>query len=73
MRAILTYHSIDDSGSPISVAPEEFRAHVRWLGSGAVRVVPLAKLVTLPPDDDAVALTFDDAFENFSTIAAPLA
>jgi peptidoglycan/xylan/chitin deacetylase (PgdA/CDA1 family) len=72
MRAILTYHSIDDSGSPISVAPEEFRAHVRWLVSGTVRVVPLAELATLPPDEDAVALTFDDAFENFSTMAAPL-
>ncbi|TFG50637.1 MAG: polysaccharide deacetylase, partial [Gemmatimonadales bacterium] len=45
MRAILTYHSIDDSGSPISVAPEQFRAHVRWLQSGVIRVVPLAELL----------------------------
>jgi peptidoglycan/xylan/chitin deacetylase (PgdA/CDA1 family) len=72
MRAILTYHSIDDSGSPISVAPEEFRAHVRWLSSGLVRVVPLAELVTLPPEEEAVAITFDDGFQNFSSVAAPL-
>ena len=72
MRAILTYHSIDDSGSPISVAPEEFRAHVRWLSSGLVRVVPLAELVTLPPEEEAVAITFDDAFQNFASVAAPL-
>ena len=72
MRAILTYHSIDDSGSPISVAPAEFRAHLRWLQSGAVRVVPLAELATLPPETEAVAITFDDAFQNFATEAAPL-
>ena len=38
MRAILTYHSIDESGSPISVDPDAFRRHVRWLASGRVRV-----------------------------------
>ncbi len=72
MRAILTYHSIDPSGSPISVAPEEFRGHVRWLASGAVRVVPLATLPAVPDGQDAVALTFDDGFANFGEIAAPL-
>lgn len=72
MRAILTYHSIDGSGSPISVAPEEFQAHVRWLAGSGVRVVPLAELLALPAGADAVALTFDDAFLNFGEAAAPL-
>jgi peptidoglycan/xylan/chitin deacetylase (PgdA/CDA1 family) len=72
MRAILTYHSIDPSGSPISVSPEEFRSHVLWLASGRVKVVPLADLLALPGEQDAVALTFDDAFENFGGIAAGL-
>ncbi len=72
MRAILTYHSLDDSGSPISVAPEEFRGHVRWLASGRVPVVPLERLLELPPGADGVALTFDDGFGNFGQIAAPL-
>lgn len=72
MRAILTYHSIDPSGSPISVAPEDFRRQVRWLASGRVRVVPMAELVTLPTAAEAVALTFDDGFVNFGEIAAPL-
>lgn len=72
MRAILTYHSIDPSGSPISVAPEEFRDHVRWLSAGSVRVVPLAELLTVPDGQDAVALTFDDGFVNFAEVAAPL-
>lgn len=72
MRAILTYHSIDSSGSPISVSPSAFRAHVRWLASGAVRVLPLDELVSGGDDEDAVAITFDDGFENFATEAAAL-
>lgn len=72
MRAILTYHSLDDSGSPISLAPDVFESHVRFLASGRLRVVPLAELVALPDDADAVALTFDDGFANFSTVALPL-
>ncbi len=71
MRAILTYHSIDDSGSVISVAPATFESHVRWMASGRVRVVGLAELLTLPDDSDAVAVTFDDAFVNFAAEAWP--
>ncbi|HJU88867.1 MAG TPA: polysaccharide deacetylase family protein [Gemmatimonadaceae bacterium] len=71
MRAALMYHSIDRSSSPISVDPETFRRHVRWLASGAVRVVPLAQLMS-DGSGDAVALTFDDGFANFESEAAPL-
>lgn len=72
MKAILTYHSIDPSGSPISVDAAAFRAHVRWLASGVVRVVSISELMRLGEDVDAVALTFDDGFENFDADAAPL-
>lgn len=72
MRAILTWHSIDPGGSPISIAPDLFRAQVKWLGSGRVRVVSVEELLTLGDDEDAVALTFDDAFVNFESEAAPL-
>lgn len=72
MRAILTYHSIDESRSAISVTREAFERHVEWLGSGAVRVTTVDELMTLPDDADAVAITFDDAFESVATIAAPL-
>lgn len=72
MRAILTYHSIDESGSPISVDEAAFRRQVRWLASGAVRVVGLRELLDLADGVDAVALTFDDAFKNFGDRAWPL-
>lgn len=72
MRAILTYHSLDSSGSPISLPPSVFRRHMEWLQEGRVRVVSVAELVALPADADAVSLTFDDGFANFASEAAPL-
>lgn len=70
MRAILTYHSLDPSGSPISVHPDAFRRHVEWLGSGAVRVCGIRELLGSP--EPGVAVTFDDAFVSFRDLAWPL-
>jgi peptidoglycan/xylan/chitin deacetylase (PgdA/CDA1 family) len=72
VRAILTYHSIDDSGSPISTAPAVFARHAAWLRSGRVRVTSIPELVALPDQTDAVAITFDDGFANFREAAARL-
>jgi len=72
MTGILTYHSIDPSGSAISIDEDRFRRHVRWLASGSVRVTTLERLTEELPDRHAVAVTFDDAFVNFDTVAWPL-
>lgn len=72
MRAILTYHSIDESGSVISLAEDVFRNQITWLARSDVRVVSLDTLMRLPSDANAVALTFDDGFVNFGDVAAPL-
>jgi len=74
VRAILTYHSIDDSGSPISLDRATFARHVAFLASERVRVVPLTEL-TLPAtgaDRHEIAITFDDGFANFAELAWPL-
>lgn len=71
MRAILTYHSIDRSGSVISVTPEDFAAHIAWAASGAVQVVSVEALLAMPEDADAVAFTFDDALASVGSEAAP--
>jgi peptidoglycan/xylan/chitin deacetylase (PgdA/CDA1 family) len=71
MRAILTYHSIDASGSPISIDEEAFARHVDFLASGRVQVVPLEQLASAHAADDAVALTFDDGYRNFAAAAWP--
>lgn len=72
MRAILTYHSIDDSGSVISVTAERFAEHVRFLASSGVRVLSVEDLLSHDDGSPAVAITFDDAFTNFATAAWPL-
>jgi len=72
MKAILTYHSIDDSGSVVSIDPATFRSHIEWLSKSGVPVVSLQEMLKLSDDSDAVALTFDDGFENFETQAWPL-
>ncbi|HEY4955109.1 MAG TPA: polysaccharide deacetylase family protein [Gemmatimonadaceae bacterium] len=70
MRAILTYHSIDSSGSVISTSEESFRRHVKWLERGSAKVVSVKELLKLGDDVDAVALTFDDGFANFAETAS---
>lgn len=74
---ILTYHSLDDSASVISVAPAVFRAHIAALRARGRRGVAVGDLVeaweagrALPPG--TVALAFDDAFRSVLEVAAPL-
>lgn len=71
MRAILTWHSIDDSGSVISTPPAELRRQLVWLAESGIEVLDLESLL-VSRAARAVALTFDDAFENFVTRAWPL-
>jgi peptidoglycan/xylan/chitin deacetylase (PgdA/CDA1 family) len=72
MKAVLTYHSIDDSGSVISVGAATFRAQMQWLAASSIAVVPLTRLLELPESVNAVAITFDDAFQNFVKQAWPV-
>lgn len=72
MRGILTYHSIDPTDSVVSVRPAVFRRQVEWLARSGPPVVSVEQLLLLPPDRPAVALTFDDGFENFATHAWPV-
>ncbi len=72
MKAVLTYHSVDRSGSVISVEPETFRRHMEWLAKSGIEVLSLESLVGSPPDRDALAITFDDGFTNFAKHAWPV-
>ena len=65
---ILMYHSIDDSGSVISVSPQEFARQMDWLAASGVPVVPFPEAVRRP---GAVALTFDDGFRNLLSNGLP--
>ncbi len=74
MRAILTYHSIDDSGSVLSVPALRFRQHVEWMTRSGLAVRPLVSMLEDDPSDNthAVAITFDDGYLSVAEHAAPL-
>lgn len=63
MKAVLTYHSIDETGSPISLSSRAFTSHLQWLTSGLVQTVPLDQLVSRPDNGQhLVSVTFDDGY-----------
>ena len=73
---ILTYHSVHDCDSPLCVPPRVFAEQMQWL-KGHAQVLPLATVGELLAKrrafpERAVALTFDDGFQDFYEQAAPV-
>lgn len=74
---ILTYHSIDDSGSVISTAPEVFRRQMRQIHESSFAVISLAELVEAtrecrPLPQRSLIITFDDGYRNVYSAALPV-
>jgi peptidoglycan/xylan/chitin deacetylase (PgdA/CDA1 family) len=74
---VLTYHSIDDSGSVISTSAETFGRQMQFLHDRGFRTLTVAGLSENirnreKIDERTVVLTFDDGFENFLTSAMPV-
>lgn len=74
---ILTYHSLDQSGSVISLTPQLFERQMRTLSKRGFKTLRLTDLLqgwngktSLPKHP--VVLTFDDGFANFAEWAAPI-
>lgn len=67
---ILTYHSLDETGSPVSVSPAMFRRHLAALERAGYTVLPLGE--ALERDERVVALTFDDGYAAVYEQALPL-
>jgi len=74
---ILTYHSLDESGSTISVIPSAFREQMHYLKSHGFETITLLDFVErlktgkLFPEKSFI-LTFDDGFRNLYEIAFPI-
>ena len=71
MRAVITFHGVDDSGSVLSLAPDELRGLVRGIQASGHRIVPLTELLA-GSEADRVALTFDDGFRSVREAALPI-
>lgn len=75
---ILMYHHVsDNTPGATSVSPQQFREHMQLLKDGGYQIVPLNEMVehlrngqALP--NKAVAITFDDGYENIYLNAHPI-
>jgi peptidoglycan/xylan/chitin deacetylase (PgdA/CDA1 family) len=74
---ILTYHSLDETGSPVSVPVDIFERHLSRLRAAGYIALPLSEALarldhgTLS-DGRVAALTFDDGYASTSEYALPL-
>ena len=74
---ILTYHSLDESGSVTSVRPQFFRKHMHSLARRGFVGISMSELLDgwddiAPLPARPVVLTFDDGFANLLEHAAPV-
>lgn len=67
---VLTYHSLDDSGSPVSIAPARFRQQMEWLRDNGWRTLTLDQFLDGHArgawSPRSCHLTFDDGFASFA-------
>jgi peptidoglycan/xylan/chitin deacetylase (PgdA/CDA1 family) len=72
---VLLYHRINDAADAygLGVPPAIFESHLRWL-QAECHIVELDELLSTPPEQlpsRAVALTFDDGYEDNLRVAIP--
>ncbi len=74
---MLLYHSVDDSGSVISISLQQFKEQMRYLKNSGYETISLDRYVgyvmglsNFP--EKSVVITFDDGFKNNYTEAFPL-
>src|SRR5262245_1384697 len=68
-RAVLTFHSVDDTGSVLAFPVEAFRKLVEHLAATKTAVVEFADLLRRR---DGVTLTFDDGMRTVHRNALPV-
>jgi peptidoglycan/xylan/chitin deacetylase (PgdA/CDA1 family) len=71
MKAILTFHSIDDSGSVLSYPPGQFAYLLETLRRKKIPIVDLTTIMD-PATEHGVALTFDDGMYSLFSDAMPV-
>lgn len=78
MPLVLMYHSVspyDEDPHEVTVTPERFERHMRWLAGRGLRGVSVAELLSARAQGRSrglVGLTFDDGYQDFVTYAMPV-
>jgi peptidoglycan/xylan/chitin deacetylase (PgdA/CDA1 family) len=74
--AVLTYHSVDESGSVLSISPRLFVEQMNVLHQLGIKVLPLSEVRNLVrsggPTEPVVVITFDDGFRSVYQDAFPV-
>lgn len=71
MRAVITFHSIDESDDILSCTPQTLRRILTFLEGKNIPVVDLNSLIE-NQDQTGVALTFDDGMQSVYSEALPV-
>ena len=71
MRAVITFHSIDDGSGPLSYAPQDFVMLLETLAARQIPVVDFDRLLA-STTANGVALAFDDGMRSVYTAALPV-
>ena len=71
LRAVLTFHSVDDGAGPLSYPPADFEALLATLRAAELPVVDLDTLLAVETTR-GVALTFDDGMRSVFEVALPI-
>ena len=74
---VLLYHSVDSTGSVISIMSEEFSRQMAYLNATGYKTISLSDFLGYlrsgtVPHEKIVVLTFDDGFKNNYTEAFPI-
>ena len=74
---ILCYHSIDTSGSPVSVDPQSFASHIAYLQEKGYQTVTLHDVAEFAQHGHTsvkkpICIVFDDGYKNNYTEAFPV-
>lgn len=74
---VLTYHSVDGSGSPVSTPPREFERHMAFLVRAGYRTIGLGEAAALvragsPLPARRLLISFDDGYRNNLETALPI-
>ncbi len=72
-RLILCYHAVSPRWpADVAVAPDRLTDQLQTLTDQGYRAVTFSELVSLGPDQRAVAITFDDGYRSVVTLAGPI-